>query len=201
MSNAIASNACFPIATKLAVTYEVSNAAVNSVAMIFLLVYTLMNFPANYLVDLKGLRIGVCIRLMQLIFGSGLISLGLGLTLFINGSFWWLLVGTFVVAAGQPFVINCPAKIATFWFHKENVQLMILSEALCNIASHRHQPRWYRRRLCSPNRHCRGRCNWPSSQVAGVRAISRGIHFRSNCFCDGPSVHAQATADAREQRQ
>ena len=50
MSNAIASNACFPIATKLANTYEVSNAAVNSVARIFLLVYTLRNFRANYIV-------------------------------------------------------------------------------------------------------------------------------------------------------
>lgn len=59
MSNAIASNACFPIATKLATTYGVSNAAVNSVAMIFLLVYTIMNFPANYIVDSRGLRIGV----------------------------------------------------------------------------------------------------------------------------------------------
>jgi fucose permease len=59
ITNVIASSVVGPIATKVANTYNVSNAAVNSIAMIFRLVYTFVNFPANYIIDLNGLRVGV----------------------------------------------------------------------------------------------------------------------------------------------
>jgi hypothetical protein len=54
----------------------------------------------------------------------------------VNASFYFVLLGTLVIAAGQPFLINCPAKIAAFWFKKENVYFMVISEAFCHFASH-----------------------------------------------------------------
>jgi hypothetical protein len=32
---------------------------INSVGLIYLIVYLLMNFPASYIIDKKGLRLGV----------------------------------------------------------------------------------------------------------------------------------------------
>lgn len=110
----MASNVVSPIATKLSVTYDVTNSRVNSVAMVYLLLYTLLNFPANYIIDTRGLKLGVSV-------GISCICVGLGITLLINESFWFLILGSVLIAAGQPFIINSPAKIATFWFFKENV--------------------------------------------------------------------------------
>lgn len=56
----------------------------------------------------------------------------------VNASFYFVLVGTVLIAAGQPFIINCPAKIAAFWFKKENVYCRLNLEAFCDFSAHSH---------------------------------------------------------------
>jgi hypothetical protein len=39
----------------------------------------------------------------------------------VNQGYYFVLIGSFFVAIGQPFIVNCPAKVATFWFLSKNV--------------------------------------------------------------------------------
>lgn len=108
--NGLANNAVIPITTKLSQTYNLSDTYVDSPIVISYLVYSLMNFPANHLIDSKGLR-------FSLITGTCLYAVGLFLfSLCSRLGFHWVLIGAVIVALGQPFVINCPAKVAAIWF-------------------------------------------------------------------------------------
>ena len=55
----IISGTVAPIALKLSETYEVGPATINVISMVYLTAYAVMNFPANYFIDGKGLRVGV----------------------------------------------------------------------------------------------------------------------------------------------
>lgn len=52
--------------------------------------------------------------------------------LFVNISFDFLILGSFIVAIGQPFIINSPAKVATYWFKSSNVFFNNYIEGFCN---------------------------------------------------------------------
>lgn len=112
--NGFTNNAVIPIATKISNTYEISATYANSPVLASFLVYSLVNFPANHIIDTKGLRISFLI-------GAGLYVVGLFLFSFVNFGFHWVLLGQIIAALGQPFIINSPAKIATFWFTADNV--------------------------------------------------------------------------------
>jgi len=77
-------------------------------------VYSFSNFPANFIIDTLGLRISFLI-------GSGLYCIGIFLFTLINKGFFFVLIGAILIAMGQPFIVNCPAKVATFWFLSKNV--------------------------------------------------------------------------------
>lgn len=119
--NGLANNTIIPIAAKLAVVYEISDAYVSSPVLISFLVYSLMNFPANHIIDTKGLRV-------SFLLGSGLFTGGVFLYTMINKGFFFTLLGAILVAIGQPFIINCPAKIATYWFFDQNVNYIVILE-------------------------------------------------------------------------
>jgi hypothetical protein len=73
-----------------------------------------MNFPANHIIDTKGLR-------MSFLIGTGCFTLGTFLYTLINKSYYFVILGTIIFGIGQPFLLNCPAKVATFWFLPKNV--------------------------------------------------------------------------------
>jgi hypothetical protein len=54
--NGIVSKNVPPIATKLQDVYGVSSTFINAVPMAYLLIYALINLPANYFIDSKGIR-------------------------------------------------------------------------------------------------------------------------------------------------
>lgn len=112
--NGFTNNAVIPIATKISNTYDISATYANSPVLASFLVYSLMNFPANHIIDTKGLRVSFLV-------GAALYVAGLFLFSFVNSGFHWVLLGQIVAALGQPFIINSPAKIATFWFTANNV--------------------------------------------------------------------------------
>ena len=112
--NGLLNNTVIPIAAKLAQVYNLSDAYVSSPIIVSFLVYTIMNFPANHIIDTKGLRVSFLI-------GSGLFMGGAALYTMVNKGFYFALFGAILVAIGQPFIINVPAKIATYWFFDTNV--------------------------------------------------------------------------------
>jgi MFS transporter, FLVCR family, MFS-domain-containing protein 7 len=123
----LANNAIVPIASKIALVYDLSSTYVNSPIVASLLVYSISNIPANYVMDKKGLRVSFLI-------GSALYTVGLLCYALINQGFFFVLIGSIVISLGQPFIINSPAKAATYWFTSKNVKnrLYILAY-LCHL--------------------------------------------------------------------
>ena len=105
------------------------------------------------------------------------------------------------MSAGQPFVINCPAKIATFWFHKENVTNVLKIETVCNFVTHSNQSCWDRTWVLAPYRHCRGGFNWSQSQTTGLRIVPGGVHLLSYCIHHGMVVHEGNATNPSKQRE
>jgi len=91
--------------------YGVSYQQLNMVALVYMLVFLPLNFPANYIIDRWGIRVGVTISAL-------FTCVGFWIKCFINVSgFWTLMLGQFFAALGQPFILGCPAKVAQFWFN------------------------------------------------------------------------------------
>ena len=77
--------------------------------MLYMIMYVFANFPSNWILDVKGIRKGVII-------GAVITALGAGIRCLVNLSFSYVIIGQFFCAIGQPFILNAPAKIATYWF-------------------------------------------------------------------------------------
>lgn len=93
----------------------VSEGVVSSPIIISFLIFIAVNFPANHIIDTRGTRVSFLI-------GLTLYTLGLFAFCLVNHGYGWAIIGTIIVSFGQPFVLNCPAKIATFWFFPKNVK-------------------------------------------------------------------------------
>lgn len=75
-----------------------------------------MNFTAGHFIDSKGL--GISFRIGSVLYAIGMLGF-----CFINYGYHWVLIGAILIALGQPLVMNCPAKVATFWFVDRNVPI------------------------------------------------------------------------------
>lgn len=51
-----------------------------------------------------------------MIIGNAMFAVGVGIQLFVNVSFYFVILGGVFNSFGNPFIMNSPAKIATFWF-------------------------------------------------------------------------------------
>lgn len=71
--------------------------------------HPIFTFPASYVIDTFGSRIGIAL-------GCTLALLGVGLRLLINEAFAWVIVGQVIAGIGRPFILNCQAKISANWF-------------------------------------------------------------------------------------
>ena len=69
-----------PISNKIVDTYHVSSLEVAMVAFIYMLMYAVNNFPANWLLDTKGLRLGI-------VLGTSFTCIGAAIRLFVNYQF------------------------------------------------------------------------------------------------------------------
>lgn len=154
--NNLANNALIPIATKVANVYGLSSTYANSPIQISFLVYSLMNFPASHFMDVKGL--GFSFRM-----GNVLYALGLFFCTFINYGYHWVIFGSILVALGQPFIMNSPAKVATFWFINKNVFKYYHVERNCYWCYYGNQYHIIRHRSGHSRYFCRLRCFWSRS--------------------------------------
>lgn len=69
----------------------------------------LITFPASYILDQVGLKVGTNVALLFM-------AIGYGLRLLINVQFWIFVVGTYITALGFIFIMNSPTKFASNWF-------------------------------------------------------------------------------------
>lgn len=107
-------NAITPLEHKMTIVYGVSETRVSLSVILSFVAFFLANFPANKIIDTKGLRVG-------LIIGNCLYFLGTFLYVLINVSYYFVILGTLCMGLGQPFLLNTPAKVAAFWFFPKNV--------------------------------------------------------------------------------
>ena len=114
--NGLLNNIIIPIAHKLSLLYDQSTKVVNLATIISFLIFSLVNIPINFFLDKKGIRLGFRI-------GLGLYLVGMFFACFINLTFPLVIVGYLIFTFGQPFILNTPAKIATYWFFPQNVNI------------------------------------------------------------------------------
>lgn len=113
--NGLLNNIIIPIASKLSDTYGYSAKIINSPIIVSFLVFSLINIPVNHFLDKRGIKTGYMI-------GLSFYAVGMLLVCFINKAFPLLIIGYIIFSFGQPFILNLPAKIATYWFFPQNVR-------------------------------------------------------------------------------
>lgn len=74
--------------------------------------HPIFTFPASYVIDTYGTRIGIGI-------GSILALLGVSLRMLVNKGFFWVIIGQVIAGIGRPFILNCQAKVSANWFTAE----------------------------------------------------------------------------------
>lgn len=103
-----------PISVPLERAYDVSAAWVAFIPMSYLVFFVFLNFPSNWVIDVKGIKKGVVI-------GASLTFLGCLIRCLVKVGFAFVIIGQIFCAIAQPFLLNAPMKIATRWFMPQNV--------------------------------------------------------------------------------
>lgn len=102
-------NTLTPIAAHLCIIYNQDSLIVNLGALLFALMHPIFTFPASYVIDTYGTRVGITI-------GCLFAMLGVGLRMGVNHSFMMVIFGQAIAGIGRPFILNCQAKISANWF-------------------------------------------------------------------------------------
>jgi predicted MFS family arabinose efflux permease len=97
-----------PITTQTHRIMGVSQGAVGDLAVIFPLMYVILALPAGRWLDA---RFGRALGLGAVLTGGGALLRLVG-----PSSYGWAVAGQFVIAAGQPFVLNAITKVAARYF-------------------------------------------------------------------------------------
>jgi FLVCR family feline leukemia virus subgroup C receptor-related protein len=78
-------------------------------ALITFIINPIASIFANYILDNKGLKLGVIIYCVFVI-------LGVSLRMLIKESFYFVIIGNALNAVGNIFLINCPPRFSAIWF-------------------------------------------------------------------------------------
>ncbi|MBC8320720.1 MAG: MFS transporter [Bacteroidetes bacterium] len=98
-----------PITAEAAKYYNVSDLQIGILSMCFMIVFIVVSFPASWVIDTYGIRIGVGIGAIL----TGVFGLLRG---FVTTDYELLLLTQIGIAIGQPFLINAITKLAARWF-------------------------------------------------------------------------------------
>jgi FLVCR family feline leukemia virus subgroup C receptor-related protein len=125
-----------PIAKPVEKAYDVQTELVAFIPMSYLIFYVFVNFPSNWVIDVKGIKKGVVI-------GACLTCIGCLIRCLVKVSFGFVIAGQVFCAIAQPFLTNAPMKIAVRWYMPKNVNINNVVEIIssCNIVCsqyHRH---------------------------------------------------------------
>ncbi|EAR83954.2 MFS transporter (macronuclear) [Tetrahymena thermophila SB210] len=114
------------ISTQVQQAYNVSQFVVSLTSLASMFCYIVINFPSNYILSEKGLRIGVFIGIFFTIVGAWI-------RLLINDSFGWAILGQVFGGIAQPFILNAPTQIAAVWFKPQQRQIATAILSLINV--------------------------------------------------------------------
>src|SRR5512135_1066470 len=89
--------------------YGVSDLAIGVLSLSFMVVYLFVSFPASWVIDTYGIRVGVGVGAVL----TGVFGLVRGL---VASNYTWVLIAQIAIAIGQPFVLNAITTIAARWF-------------------------------------------------------------------------------------
>ena len=106
-----------PISVPVGRAYDKSDAVVSIIPMCYMIVYVLVNFPSNWVLDVKGIKKGI-------VFGAVFTSLGAAIRCLASTDFSFVIVGQILCAIAQPFILNAPTKIAIRWFTTNTVNML-----------------------------------------------------------------------------
>jgi sugar phosphate permease len=101
-----------PIRSNAVQYYGVSELGIGLLSLSFMVVYIFVSFPASWVIDTYGIRIGVGIGAAL----TGIFGLVRGL---VASDYRLVLVAQIVVAIGQPFILNAVTTVAARWFPLE----------------------------------------------------------------------------------
>jgi MFS family permease len=98
-----------PITSEAVAFYKVSAMQIDLLSLIFMIVYLFVSFPASYIIDTWGIRIGIGIgALLMGVFGF--------LKGFYGADYNMVVIAQIGLAVGQPFVLNSITKVGVRWF-------------------------------------------------------------------------------------
>jgi MFS family permease len=92
--------------------YGVSDLSIGLLSLSFMVVYIFVSFPASWVIDTYGLRVGIGIGAVL----TGVFGLVRGL---VAVNYTWVLVAQIAIAIGQPFILNAVTTVAARWFPME----------------------------------------------------------------------------------
>jgi cyanate permease len=92
--------------------YHVSDLGIGLLSLIFMVVYVFVSFPASWVIDTHGIRMGVGIGAVL----TGVFGLARGL---VAANYAGVLVAQIGIAVGQPFILNAITTVAARWFPQE----------------------------------------------------------------------------------
>jgi MFS family permease len=92
--------------------YGVSDLAIGALSLSFMIVYVFVSFPASWVIDTYGIRVGVGVGAAL----TGVFGLVRGLA---APSYAWVLAAQIAIAIGQPFILNAVTTVAARWFPLE----------------------------------------------------------------------------------
>jgi len=98
-----------PITAAATSYYGVSDLYIGILSMCFMIVYIVVSFPASWIIDTYGIRVGVGIGAVL----TGVFGLMRGLA---GTDYTLLLVAQIGIGIGQPFLLNAITKFAARWF-------------------------------------------------------------------------------------
>ncbi|KAL4430217.1 hypothetical protein ABPG74_014776 [Tetrahymena malaccensis] len=109
-----------PISSQVQKAYDQSQFVVSLTSLVSMFCYIVINFPSNYILSEKGLKLGVFIGIFFTVIGAWV-------RLLINQNFGWAIFGQVLGGIAQPFILNAPAQIAAVWFKPKQMATAILS--------------------------------------------------------------------------
>jgi hypothetical protein len=117
------------INTSVEAVFDYSVAVVTANALIFTILHPIGAFPANWILDKYGSRIGC-------ILGSVFVIAGVWVrNLLEKGNPEWCLFGSFLAAFGNLFVLNSAIKVSVNWFTPANIPGVVFLTVLANQIS------------------------------------------------------------------
>ncbi len=98
-----------PVAREAMAAYDATQFEIDLLSLIFMLVFVVMCWPASYLIDRFGVRLGVGIGAALLAVGALVKGLG-------AASYTTIVVAQVGLAMAQPLVLNAVTKLVAQWF-------------------------------------------------------------------------------------